>query len=449
MQPEVPSHLTFNDFFLSVIVLGIIFLIAWNIRAKYFQNPFYKFFLSGLAAKCLGAVLICVVYMYYYPEGGDTVWYFHSSKVVGGLIFNHPATLFRIIFLNDISNDTLAQFDSHTGWPDFTNDYYSFFLVRFITPLTIISFGNYIACSILLAAISYSGVWKLYLVFCKQFPTITNELAIAILFMPSVVFFGSGILKDTVTFGSLGWFVYGLYTIFNKKYSFKYFLIVFISAYFLVSIKPYILYGTLAASAVWCTAHYLKNESLKIMKYIYAPAIFTIFSLASSLVILNLGSGKEKFSVYDMQKQMTTRREGHDPSPPGSKFEIERIENSFSSLVKNAPFLINTTLFRPYIWETKKNLMMIFFSLETSFMLGFFILLLYKYRVIFLFQGIFSNPFLIFSCFFVLIFSFVVGISTDNFGTLARFRIPIIPFFVAACFILNEMHKKTRAVISS
>ena len=436
---ELPLHITLSDFFLSIIFIGIIFFAAWIVRIGYAQNPCYRFFLSGLVVKIFGAISVCLVYMYYYPSGGDTLHYFYSSKVVGSLIFNHPSSLFRIVFLNDISVETLAQFNSHTGWPDFTNDYFSFFLVRVVTPLSLISFGNFIACSILLAALSYIGIWKLYLVFCRQFPSLVNQMAIAILFMPSVVFFGSGILKDTVTFSSLGWFVYGLHSILGKRYSARYFLIIIISAYFLLSIKPYILYAVLIASIVWFAANYLKSESLAIMRYVYAPALLIVFSLTSVLAILSLGSNKGRFSISEMQKEMTIRRNSYDPSPPGSKFQIQPIGNSFPSLVANAPSLICATLFRPFIWETGGNAMMIFLALENLFMVAFFALLLYKSRIIFLPRKIFSNPFIIFSVCLVLIFSFMVGISTDNFGTLARFRIPIVPFFVAACFILNKM----------
>ena len=440
MPPQEPSHFTVIDLFFSFIYVSIIVLIYSEIKTKNSAIPYYRFFLSGMLVKILGVVVLCYVYMYHYA-GGDTTSYFLDAKILGNLFWKNPDAFFKIVFLNDISSNTFSYFNSHTGWPYYQRDAFSFFFVRLITPLDLLSFGNYTACSILLAVVSYSGAWKLYTVLCKQFPSLIKEMAIAILFMPSVTFFGSGILKDTISLSCLGWFVYGLYNILNKKYSLKYFLILLISGYLLLSIKPYILYGLLAASSVWCAAYYLKNISLPIIRYIYAPVILALFAIGSSLVIVHIGKERERFSIEEMGNEVTTRRAAVDPSPPGSKFTITKIENSFSSLVKSAPSVIATALYRPYVWETKRNIMMFCVALENSFLLIFFIILLYKFNIVSLLPAIFSHPFLIFSFFFVLILSFAVGISTNNFGTLVRFRIPVIPFYVAGCFILSNIHK--------
>jgi hypothetical protein len=45
---------------------------------------------------------------------------------------------------------------------------------------------------------------------------------------------------------------------------------------------------------------------------------------------------------------------------------------------------------------------------------------------------------------FAIIFSFAVGITTHNFGTLVRYKIPMYPFFVSGLFILLSYSKKER-----
>ena len=49
---------------------------------------------------------------------------------------------------------------------------------------------------------------------------------------------------------------------------------------------------------------------------------------------------------------------------------------------------------------------------------------------------------LVFSVFFSLFFSFSVGLTTSNFGSLVRYKIPAIPFYVASLFIIHYTYKK-------
>ena len=52
--------------------------------------------------------------------------------------------------------------------------------------------------------------------FCEEYPRMTKELAIAFLFIPSVIFWGSGIMKDTYTFTAACWMTSSVYGLFLK-----------------------------------------------------------------------------------------------------------------------------------------------------------------------------------------------------------------------------------------
>ena len=45
---------------------------------------------------------------------------------------------------------------------------------------------------------------------------------------------------------------------------------------------------------------------------------------------------------------------------------------------------------------------------------------------------------------FSISFAFAVGVSTFNFGTLVRYKIPLMPFFSLALLFLNELSKRDR-----
>src|SRR5690606_35076418 len=48
-----------------------------------------------------------------------------------------------------------------------------------------------------------------------------------------------------------------------------------------------------------------------------------------------------------------------------------------------------------------------------------------------------GEPLVMFFLIFTIIFSFAIGVSTFNFGTLARYRIPMLPLFVFVLFFID------------
>ena len=83
--------------------------------------------------------------------------------------------------------------------------------------------------------------------------------------------------------------------------------------------------------------------------------------------------------------------------------------------------------------------MLLIAGLENIFLLFFTIYILYKTKITGAFKLVIKNPILLFSVAFSIFFAFMIGISTSNFGALVRFKIPIIPFFVSALFIIDYL----------
>jgi hypothetical protein len=110
----------------------------------------------------------------------------------------------------------------------------------------------------------------------------------------------------------------------------------------------------------------------------------------------------------------------------GSKYDLGDLDASFIGMLKLAPSAINVALFRPYLWEVNNPLMLLA-ALEALTFLCLTILVLLKSRHHLL--SALKNPVVIFSLFFSLSFAFFVGISTYNFGTLFRYKVPMLPFY--------------------
>ena len=93
----------------------------------------------------------------------------------------------------------------------------TYMVIRLVNPLIVFSFGSYLITTVLLDWIIYAGIWRLFIVFSDHYPNRVKLFALAILFFPSVLFWGSGILKDTITFSCTGWVAYCIHRIFILK----------------------------------------------------------------------------------------------------------------------------------------------------------------------------------------------------------------------------------------
>jgi LytS/YehU family sensor histidine kinase len=86
---------------------------------------------------------------------------------------------------------------------------------------------------------------------------------------------------------------------------------------------------------------------------------------------------------------------------------------------------------------------MLLAALESLALLIIIAYLLYKIRWRF-FKFIFQNDFLIFALVFSLIFIFFVGLSSANYGSLSRYRIPALPLFLSSLFAIYNYSKQQK-----
>ncbi|MDQ3193221.1 MAG: hypothetical protein M3Q58_16680 [Bacteroidota bacterium] len=435
------------DILLPPFYLLIIYIIAYFIYKKNREtNISYKYFIAGLTAKIIGAVFLTLIYVFYYNEAGDTINYYSTSVAFTNVLLKKDLLAFFELWLNlGDTYYTINYFDHTTGFPGFaSSDKYAFYVARLLTPICLLSFKSFIIMSIVTASISYIGIWKLYQVFYKEFPHLYKELAVAILFIPSVVFWGSGLLKDTIAFTSVGLFVYGFYHFFVlKKYKTQYLLYLLTGTYLIVSIKPYILFAMLPGCIIWLTNEKLQSVGSKAMKYITGPFLL-LLAISLSFVVLSQMSGVLGQYALDnvMDKAVVTQNDMKQDYYGGNTFDIGEFDSSVGGVVSKAPLAIIATLFRPYIWEAR-NPVMILSGLENTYLLLLTLYLLIKLRFFGFFTLSLKHPLLLFSVLFSLFFAFSIGISISNFGSLVRLKIPSLPFFVASLFILKDLHKRS------
>jgi len=101
-------------------------------------------------------------------------------------------------------------------------------------------------------------------------------------------------------------------------------------------------------------------------------------------------------------------------------------------------------LFRPYLWEGY-NPGMLASGIENFILLMLTIYLLLRIKVFNIFRLMFRHHFLFLSVTFSLFFAFSVGLTTSNFGSLVRYKIPAMPLYVASLYIIYSSYEELKA----
>ncbi|MBK9282895.1 MAG: hypothetical protein IPM51_01095 [Sphingobacteriaceae bacterium] len=363
------------------------------------------------------------------------------------VLFDKPDDFIYLYFGEpDISEFYLLQSDyNYSYW---VNDKYAWFVAKCFVPVVFLGGKSYMSSAIIVAVISYLGVWRLFLVFTREFPSLTTQFKWAILYVPSVIFWGSGIMKDSITFSACCIYVHGFYWFFTqKKYKPKYLLAILAAAYFLISIKPYILLALLPGSMLWFVTLRVNKIKSVFLKVMFTPTLVVLGLLLGVTLLDKLGDSLGKYSLDKViGTASSAQRDLKQSYYGGNTFDIGDYDASIAGVMSVADKAIFATLFRPTLLDVK-NIVMALSAVENTFILIFTIYLLFKLKIFRFFMLLTAHPLLMFSFMFALFFAFSVGVSISNFGTLVRLKIPCLPFFLSSLVIMNyilNMTKKDR-----
>ncbi len=432
--------MTTLDLFLAPIYLIVIYALAYSHKNKHYKgHPLEPYFIPGLTIKIVGAILFGMVYQFYY-RGGDTFWFYQGIEVIFATFLEDPAAAVQILFLNawEWTPDT-AQYTGKIWW--FKDDN-SFMVIKLGGLFSLFSFGSYAIISIFFALFSFWGMWKLLKVFYDRIPELHKQFAIAILFVPSVFFWGSGIMKDTMMIGSMGLVVYSFYMIFYKKEKrIKYYIALILFSYIMLKIRSFVFF-TLAPTLL-LSLYVLYSSRIKsaAVRTVVAPFLLGIMAIGSIGVISLTSNVNARYSLETLEKRAYDTQWWHNKvqeleGDKGSGYSLGEATTSIPGLAARFPLAVNVTLFRPYVWEINGPIML---QAALESIVVFFITLITLFKVG---PGGFvryslKDPILAFALSFGILYAFGVGVTSNNFGALVRYKIPAIPLYLCALYILR------------
>jgi hypothetical protein len=431
-----------RDLIVTPIVILLVYVVAFFIRPGVTDPITRKYFFPALTVKIIGAIALGFIYQFYYG-GGDTFNYHtHGSRHIWNAFVDSPIKGLRLLMSDGQSYSEIYRYASRIL---FYSDPQSYALVKIAAIFDLVTFSTYSATAVLFAVVSFIGMWMFFRTFYEQYPKLHQPLAIAAFFIPSVFFWGSGLLKDTITMACLGVATYQIYRIFiRKQFGLRHLVLLAISFYGMYSIKIYILLTFLPATIIWVFLANLDSIRGQVLKIMLAPFMLTAAIALGYFAMVKAGEDNSKYSLKKVAQ--TAKVTAYDIGfytgrDAGSGYSLGELDGTLTSMFRLAPQAIVVSLFRPYVWEVKNPLMLLS-ALESLLLLVICMVVAAKLNLR-LAKAI-SNPTVLFALMFSIVFAFAVGVSTFNFGTLVRYKIPLLPFFSVALILMWDYSKIRR-----
>lgn len=445
-------YISAADVVIALVVLLVIMVIGFfrsNTGIK--QQPLYRYFMLGLLVKILGSIAFAVYYANYL-DGGDTIAYWYGAEALKNLFYQNPQLYFQEMFGETSWVNYFNHYNEYTGWPP-SSIYRSarhFNTCRIASIFALIIPNSFLGLTLAMGFISYYATFKLYLTFVRNFPQIEKQLRVGILYVPSVVFWCSGIMKDTIVLIGVCYIVHEtdkFLNVSNKKNRVLFFIRLLFWGWLIFLVKPYVVIAMAPAWLAWINYKTIKRIKSPVLKYYLLPfLVLGTFILAFNLYVKY--SGRGEFSAENIiEKALVSRKDFATNVTYGSnRAKVEVIDNPTSeNFIRAIPESIIMGLFRPFIWEARSPAIFIT-ALENFFILVYFFIALFKLKIFGLISFIWSHPLLLFSVFFSIVLAFVVGFTTPLFGAMVRFRTPFLPFWVSfmivAIYHIRPLPKK-------
>lgn len=422
-----------KNLLLGPLYLGVVLFIAAQVKNRLVKNEVEEhYYYKVLFAKLFGVTFFAFIYHFYYGTG-DTVAFHHwSSK-----FFTYLFTDFRnaISFLFTDSEEAFYTFK----YSNFEK--YGYILkygsretafIKITALVNILGLDSFMSTSYLFAFASFISNWLLYKVFSNYFPQLKKQLIWGILLIPSVLFWGGGIMKDTISFCGICLLVYALYGIFFiKGKKLRNLLLIIFSTYLIIQMKAYVFLAFIPAASMWIFGELKDKIKQKAVRIVVTP-LFYLGAIAMLFILINvLGDEFGRFSMSSIDQTIKDYQGWHSiASEGGAGYDLHVADASFSSMIAAFPKAVNVTLFRPYLWEVSSPVVFMA-AIESLLFFIFFSLILVKTKVIGLIRQVFSMPILQMSFIYAVFLAFAVGFTSYNFGALVRYKIPLMPFFTS------------------
>jgi len=456
--------------------------------------------------KVLAGFALTYVYTHHYKDRStaDVFKYYDDAKIMHSALEKAPVDYFKMI--SGIGNNTFhfdtCYYEKMNHWykrNDFGmyNDNHT--IIRFNALLMPFTFNSFHAHTVFMCFISFVGLYLLYSFFLYFQKGKEWLIIVAVFLAPSVLFWGSGVLKEGILLFSIGALLFSFKQLFFRKlFSLKYMMLILVSFLLLLINKVYwlpILILPLICLFGVRILNFKKPLRFFLLSYFFIGVCFYFFTsfLQNKNPFQQIAERQQSFinlaqgGIYLLNQENLVRLNPKDSLVlqktttdsvtiklgtaylkwklnnfddtlfvASSKVDIENykiisiqqkagsilFEKSISatwvSFMKFIPVSFINSALMPLPWNSK-SITELLASLENIILLVSVLFSFFYFKN----KTSLETDFLWFLVFTVLSVFFIVGFTTPVAGAIVRYKMPVIPFLlmIAVCFYAGKTSK--------
>lgn len=387
------------------------------------RESFLKFlFWPTLAFKLLCGISVGLLYTYYYPVG-DTFHYFKDASTLTSFSRENFSAYAEFLFFNsDLPSGSLSFQEPR-----------AVFLTKIVSVFIILTASNYWIISLYFSFLSFLSAWVLVKTINRHVSSALAPAVIAFLLLPSIVFWTSGLIKESLA-------VAGLYLLtviflkiwFNEKIRIFHIVLGLLSLWILWNLKYYFLAIFLP---VVCATLFYKFIMVKRLAPSMGQELILWFAFLSVPLLMISFSHPNFYPERLLNVIVLNNNAFNRLSAPEDLIHYIQLQANPASILQNAPWALLSGLFRPFIWEAG-TILQLFLSIENTLIFVFFLTALSKIKN----YACTPHRLLVLALIvYVTLLCIFISFSAPNFGTLSRYRSGYFSFFVFLILCRNPL----------
>lgn len=402
----------------AVNILFLLLIIIWLWKRD--TSPLHKFYWPALITKCVAGISLGIIYSTYYTQS-DTFTFFQLAV--------DQANLAR----NDFGSYMGYLFTRSDGY--FLGEHRTIFYTKITSMLALLTGNNYWITSIYYSLLSFFAAWYLSNMIARLFPEYKIAACIAFLFFPSVVFWSSGIIKESLAMAVM-FFLTALFLKLwvKERISLTSILLAIISGIVVFNLKYYYLAAFIPITVSFLSVRLLSEKLAfdSLMKQTILGICILAFGFLMITFIHPNFSPSRMLHVIAYNNKVFM-----DVCTPDDVIHFYNLEPTWVSMLINAPWAFISGLFRPFVWEANT-----IFKFITG-MENLVLMVLAIFAIPSLKRIIHAKHRLLILAviLYCAVLSIFLALSTPNFGTLARYGVGYLPYVALLVFCQPSITK--------
>ena len=419
------------DIFYYILNFTIILVWAVILYKRSDDVPLKKFFAPALLLKWVVGIGLGLLYLYYY-KGGDTFSFYNASLKLTQVARQDFSSYLRFMlgFGAEVISDMPYAYQPR-----------ALFVVKILSFLNLLTHNSYWLASLYFSMFSFSGLWALGNAL-SVLKIRRSAIVISLLLFPSLVFWSSGVIKESLAVGALGFLSASFiqYFIAGKRLS----LVAIVDVLMLLilwKVKYYYAGMFLLVTIAGLGTFLLSHRYQKAGRWGMLLGLYLIISLFGFMLVSVL---HPNFYLHRILGVIVDNYHAFiSISHPGDAITYKGIEPSLTGILPHVPKALWNGLYAPLPWYGPE-LFKVIAGIENVILILLTVGALAGLR-----RGLSSKKRILLIC----VIAYCIGLaiflalSAPNYGTLVRYKVGFLPFLLILMTTNNPLLEKLNRLV--